>query len=60
MNKNNRPKYVYLDKFNRQKDICRAPARLNYLERWNRYLKIAIIAILCGQIMPVVLDWLIF
>lgn len=58
MNKNNRPKYVYLDKFNRQKDDTNS--RLNYLERWNRYLKIAIIAILCGQIMPVVLDWLIF
>lgn len=58
MNKNNRPKYVYLDKFNRQKDDTNS--RLNYLERWNRYLKIAIIAILCGQIMPIVLDWLIF
>ncbi len=58
MNKNNKPKYVYLDKFNRQKDDTNS--RLNYLERWNRYLKIAIIAILCGQIMPIVLDWLIF
>ena len=58
MNKNNRPKYVDLDKFNRQKDDTNS--RLNYLERWNRYLNIAIIAILCGQIMPVVLDWLIF
>lgn len=51
------PKYVYLDKY--IKVTGNIEARLNYLERWNKYLKIAIIAILCGQIMPALIDWFI-
>ncbi len=51
------PKYVYLDKY--IKVTGNIEARLNYLERWNKFLKIAIIAILCGQIMPALIDWFI-
>lgn len=55
--KKNGPKYVYLDKY--IKVTGNINARLDYLERWNNRYKICIIAILCGQIMPVLIDWLI-
>lgn len=51
------PKYVYLDKY--LKSTTATNARLDYLERWNRRYRIVIIAILCGQIMPALIDWFI-
>lgn len=57
MNKKTGPKYVYLDKYIKTSSDIKV--RLNYLERWNKILKIGIIAILCGQIMPALIDWFI-